>query len=119
MESVTITINHTTLEESLLLINGGIPPESADMMFECLNGTVKVQMGYYKSCAETYPEIYKPCWSEDCLRSLMSDLNYRGGIIRDIESIIPTVLCLWTMKEYREYKKLSDNRIDRTSCPID
>lgn len=107
MDEITLNINHTDLEESALLVAGGIDPNTADMMFEVLENKTNIYMGYNKEMNELYPEYYKPCWSEGKLRAMISDYGYRRTIRgdADVNRLIPILLGLQTMKECQEKAK--------------
>ena len=105
MEEITMTFKHTSLEESELLIAGGVDPDTADMMFEVLTNKTNLYMGYDKAQAETYPNFYKPCWSEGKLRRMIADYGQRGMVRGDVDRLIPILLSWKTMKEYQEYKE--------------
>lgn len=104
MEQITMTINYTSLEDSMLLVNGGIPVETADMMYELLEEREpKIYLSYDKRQADYYPKYYKPCWSERKLRTMIRELGTRTEM-KEIDSLVPTLLCLYTMKELKEKK---------------
>ena len=100
----TITINHTDEEESILLMNAGLPAETADMMIERFEGKEpRYIFGFYKRTFEYYPEYYKPCWSADRLRTILDDLGVQslkyGGAGQVPESkLVPTVIAGFVMK---------------------
>lgn len=81
MEECTMTFNHTTLEESALLVAGGIDPSTADMMFEVLTNKTNLYMSYNKAQAEVYPKFYKPCWSEGKLRTMIAEYGQKGMVV--------------------------------------
>lgn len=105
METITLTFEHTSIEDSMLLVNGGIPADTADMMWLFEGDEPRATLGYFKVNATTYPDLFKPCWSEHKLRSMIADLGYKGGIIYNTNALVPTLLSLWTMKELREKKE--------------
>ena len=105
METITMTFDHTSLEESELLTIGGVNPETADMMFEILEKRTNIYVGYDKEQVATYPNHYKPCWSSGKLRQLIKEYGYRGeGCLRYSEKLVPTLLSLQTMKDIKEHK---------------
>ena len=112
---ITVTLRYTSLEDSMLLLAGGVSPETADMMFECLPGrdSPKVYVGFSRRSYEYYPEYYKPCWSEQKLRVMCDNMGHRG-MVRDVNSLVPILLSLYTMREAREYKqkKLDTMKLD-------
>ena len=105
-----MTFKHTSLEESELLIAGGVDPDTADMMFEVLSDKTNVYIGYDKVQAEAYKKFYKPCWSEGKLRRMIADYGKRGMVRGDVDGLVPTLLSWKTMKEYQEYK---EKKIDK------
>lgn len=102
MDEITLNINHTDLEESALLVAGGIDPNTADMMFEILEKKTNIYMGYHKEMNESYPEYYKPCWSEGKLRVMIAESGYRGMVRGDVNRLVPVLLSMKTMAECRE-----------------
>lgn len=111
MQELQITIKHTDVEESILLVNAGLDPETADMMIEQFEGKEpKYLFGFYKRTFEYYPQYYKPCWSADRLRAIVDELKVQtmshggAGQIPD-EKLVPVVMCGITMKIQQEYLK--------------
>ena len=101
MEQITLTLNHTTLEDSALLIAGGISPNTADLMFECLpNQEPKIHYGHDKRTAEYYSDLgyFKPCWSERKLQLLIQEYGMHTHIT-SAEALVPTLLACATMRE--------------------
>jgi hypothetical protein len=104
MQEITITISHTDVEESILLMNAGVPAETADMMIEQFKGKEpKYLFGFYKRTLDYYPEYYKPCWSADRLRSMLDDLGvqslrYGGAGQVPVSKLVPTVIAGFVMK---------------------
>ena len=101
MEQITITLNHTSLEEASLLVAGGISSNTADMIFECLpNQEPKVHYGYDRRIADYYARVgyFKPCWSEKKLRLLIQEYNMKTNITSP-ETLIPTLLACATMRD--------------------
>ena len=107
METITTTFEHTSIEESELLINGGINPETADMMFEILENKTNIYIGYDKEQTRIYPDYYKPCWSCGKLKQLIKNFGYKEpGCIRNSENLIPILLSLQTMKDIKINKSI-------------
>lgn len=99
----TFTLNHTDIEDSILLVNAGLSLDTADMMIQCIDGKEpKYMFGFYKKDIEYYPDFYRPCWTADRLRGIIDDLGIRTvGSLRDDDMLVPTIIAGLTMKECR------------------
>lgn len=98
MEQITLTCNHTSIEEAEMLLAGGIPAETADMMLHCMPGEKpNTVLAYDKKFADYYKKYCKPCWSAQKMRVLISEHSHLNHYIDD-ESLVPALLAAWMLK---------------------
>lgn len=87
----------TTLEESKLLVEAGLDPNTADMYYEALNGecdensiayTFGETLENYSVLKRDFPDAKNmPCWSLGALKKVVPDCIIKGDVYFNFHSI--------------------------------